>query len=81
MLVPPGSKLITGHFVKVDEANHIRRTVIELGMCQPSINTELHLLAPEPTDTGKAAVIDTNATIRGTKYLARQGWINPDRAK
>ncbi len=73
--------MITGHFVKIDEANRVRRTVIELGMCQSSLDTELHLLAPGPVDTGKAAVIDTNATIGGTKYLARQGWINPDLAK
>ena len=73
--------MITGHFVKVDEANRVRRTVIGLGMCQSSLDTELHLLAPEPADTGKAAVIDTNATIGGAKYLAQQGWINTDLAK
>ncbi|MFZ2312150.1 MAG: hypothetical protein WAV82_05985, partial [Methylobacter sp.] len=57
MPVSPGSILITGHFVKVDEANHIRRTVTRLGMCQSSLDTELHLLAPEPADMGKRRLL------------------------
>lgn len=47
--VPPGSILVTGHFVKIDEGNRLRRNVIGLGLGQSSLDTEVRLLAPAPS--------------------------------
>ncbi|MGZ8237474.1 MAG: DUF4410 domain-containing protein [Methylobacter sp.] len=46
MPVPQGSILLTGHFVKIDEGNRLRRNVIGLGLGQSSLDTQVRLLAP-----------------------------------
>jgi hypothetical protein len=46
MPVTPGSILVTGHFVKVDEGNRLRRNVIGLGLGQSSIDSDVRILAP-----------------------------------
>lgn len=46
--VSPGLISITGHFVKDDEGNRFRQTVIGLGIGQSSLDTKVRLLAPCP---------------------------------
>ena len=46
MPVSPGSILVTGHFVNIDEGNRLRRNVIGLGSGQSSLDAEVSLLAP-----------------------------------
>ncbi|HEY8158855.1 MAG TPA: DUF4410 domain-containing protein [Methylobacter sp.] len=46
---PPGSILVTGHFVKIDEGNRLRRNVIGLDLGQSSLDTEVRVLAPAPS--------------------------------
>ncbi|MGR9086992.1 MAG: DUF4410 domain-containing protein [Gammaproteobacteria bacterium] len=49
MPVSPGSILITGHFVRIDEGNRLRRNIIGFGLGQSSLDTEVRLLAPGPS--------------------------------
>ena len=44
--IVPGSILITGQIIKIDEGNSIRRNVIGLGAGQSSLDTKISVLAP-----------------------------------
>jgi len=47
--VMPGSILITGYFVNIDEGNRLRRNVIGLGMGKSSLDSKVRVLAPSPS--------------------------------
>jgi len=47
--VTPGSILITGYFVNIDEGNRLRRNVIGLGMGKSSLDSKVRVLAPSPS--------------------------------
>lgn len=61
MPVPGGSLLLTGRFVKIDEGNPLRRNVIGLGMGQSSLDAEVRLLAPGPSDYQELIVFEAHA--------------------
>jgi hypothetical protein len=61
MPVPPGSIVVTGHFVNIDEGNRLRRNVIGLGMGQSSVDAEVSLLAPSPSGYTELAVFEAHA--------------------
>jgi hypothetical protein len=61
MPVPPGSILVTGHFIKIDEGNRLRRNVIGLGMGQSSLDAEVRLLAPGPSGYTELEVFQAHA--------------------
>lgn len=61
MPVSQGSILITGHFVKIDEGNRLRRNVIGLGLGQSSLDTEVRLLAPGPSGYEELIAFDAHA--------------------
>lgn len=61
MPVPQGSILITGHFVKIDEGNRLRRNVIGLGLGQSSLDTEVRLLAPGPSGYAELITFEAHA--------------------
>lgn len=61
MPVSPGSILITGHFVKIDEGNRLRRNVIGLGMGQSALDTEVRLLAPGPSGYQELITFDAHS--------------------
>lgn len=46
MPLPPGSVLVTGHFVNIDEGNRLKRMVIGLGAGQSSIDAQVSVMAP-----------------------------------
>lgn len=46
MRINPGAILLTGHFVKIDEGNRLRRNAIGLGFGQSSIDCDVRVLAP-----------------------------------
>ena len=46
MPVSPGSVLVTGHFLKIDEGNRLQRNAIGLGMGQSSVDCDVNVLAP-----------------------------------
>ena len=58
--VPPGAILITGQFIKIDEGNRLRRTVIGLGLGKSSLDTEVRLLAPEPSGYKELRVFEAH---------------------
>jgi hypothetical protein len=47
--VTPGSILITGDFVSIDEGNRLRRNAIGLGMGKSSLDSKIRVLAPSPS--------------------------------
>jgi len=57
--VVPGSILITGQIIKIDEGNSIRRNVIGLGAGQSSLDATISVLAPSAS--GNKALITFNA--------------------
>ncbi|MEC4747283.1 DUF4410 domain-containing protein [Methylomicrobium sp. Wu6] len=59
--VAPGSVLITGHFINIDEGNRLRRNVIGLGSGQSSLDAEVRLLAPGPSGYTDLAVFEAHA--------------------
>ena len=58
-LIVPGSILITGQIVKIDEGNSIRRNVIGFGAGQSSLDATISVLAP--SSSGNKALITFNA--------------------
>ena len=61
MPVAPGSILITGQFVKIDEGNRLRRNVIGLGFGKSSIDTNVSLLAPGTSGYEQLIAFDAHA--------------------
>lgn len=61
MPVAPGSILITGHFVNIDEGNRLRRNVIGLGLGQSSLDAKIRILAPGPSGYTELAAFDAHA--------------------
>ncbi|MGR8952575.1 MAG: DUF4410 domain-containing protein [Gammaproteobacteria bacterium] len=61
MPVAPDSILITGHFIKIDEGNRLRRNVIGLGLGESSLDAEVRLLAPGPSGYTELAAFDAHA--------------------
>jgi hypothetical protein len=59
--VAPDSVLVTGHFLKIDEGNRLRRNVIGLGVGQSTLDAEVRLLAPGPTGYTELAVFEAHA--------------------
>jgi len=47
--VTPGSILITGYFVDIDEGNRLQRNAIGLGMGKSSLDSKVRVLAPSPS--------------------------------
>jgi len=73
VLVPPGSILVTGHFVNVDEGNRLRRNVIGLGMGQSSVDAEVRVLAPAPSGYTELTVFDAHADSGNMPGVAIMG--------
>jgi hypothetical protein len=61
MPVSQGSILITGHFVKIDEGNRLRRNVIGLGLGKSSLDTEVRLLSPGPSGYQELIAFEAHA--------------------
>jgi Domain of unknown function (DUF4410) len=59
--VTPGSILITGYFVNIDEGNQLRRNVIGLGMGKSSIDSKVSVLAPSPSGNQELIAFDAHA--------------------
>ena len=59
--VTPGSILITGYFVDIDEGNRLRRNVIGLGMGQSSLDSKVRVLAPSPSGYQELIAFDAHA--------------------
>lgn len=59
--VTPGSILITGYFVDIDEGNRLRRTVIGLGMGKSSLDSKVRVLAPSPSGYKELIAFDAHA--------------------
>jgi hypothetical protein len=59
--VVPGSILITGYFVNIDEGNRLRRNVIGLGMGKSSLDSKVHVLAPSPSGYQELIAFDAHA--------------------
>ena len=56
----PGSILITGYFVDINEGNRLRRNVIGLGMGQSSLDSKVRVLAPSPSGYRELIVFDAH---------------------
>jgi hypothetical protein len=61
MPVTQGSILVTGHFVKIDEGNRLRRNVIGLGMGQSSTDSDVRVLAPSPSGLQELIAFEAHA--------------------
>lgn len=61
MPVTQGAILVTGHFVKIDEGNRLRRNVIGLGMGQSSIDSDVRVLAPSPSGLQELIAFEAHA--------------------
>lgn len=61
MPITPGSILVTGHFVNIDEGNRLRRNVIGLGAGKSSLDATVSVLAPGPTGLGEIIGFDAHA--------------------
>jgi len=61
MPVTQGSILVTGHFVKIDEGNRLRRNVIGLGMGKSSIDSDVRVLAPSPSGLEELIAFEAHA--------------------
>jgi hypothetical protein len=59
--VTPGSILITGYFVDIDEGNRLRRNVIGLGMGKSSLDSKVRVLAPSPSGYQELIAFDAHA--------------------
>lgn len=57
----PGSILITGHFMKIDEGNRLRRNVVGFGMGQSSVDAAVSVLAPTPSGLKEIIAFDAHA--------------------
>jgi hypothetical protein len=59
--VPPGSILITGYFVDIDEGNRLRRNVIGLGMGKSYLDSKIRVLAPSSSGYRELIAFDAHA--------------------
>jgi len=59
--VTPGSILITGYFVDINEGNRLRRNAIGLGMGKSSIDSKVRVLAPLPSGYQELISFDAHA--------------------
>jgi len=59
--VTPGSILITGYFVDIDEGNRLRRNLIGLGMGKSSLDSKVRVLAPSPSGYQELIAFDAHA--------------------
>jgi len=57
----PGSIIITGAFVDIDEGNQAQRSVIGLGMGKSSLDSEVVVLAPSPSGDQELLAFDAHA--------------------
>ncbi|MDD5462368.1 MAG: DUF4410 domain-containing protein [Methylococcales bacterium] len=58
---PPGSILITGYFVDIDEGNRLRRNVIGLGMGKSSLDSKVRVLAHSSSGYRELTAFDAHA--------------------
>lgn len=56
-----GSILITGHFVKIDEGNRLRRNIIGFGAGQSSVDSDVQVLAPSSSGVRELASFSAHA--------------------
>ncbi len=61
MPLTPGSILVTGHFVDIDEGNRLKRTVIGFGMGQSTIDANVSVMAPSPSGYEQLIGFDAHA--------------------
>jgi len=57
----PGSILITGYFVDIDEGNQLQRNVIGLGMGKSYLDSKIRVLAPSPSGYKELIAFDAHA--------------------
>ncbi|MDO9214479.1 MAG: DUF4410 domain-containing protein [Methylococcales bacterium] len=57
----PGSIIITGAFVNIDEGNQAQRSVIGLGMGQSPLDSKVVVLAPSPSGNQELVSFDAHA--------------------
>jgi len=57
----PGSIIITGTFVDIDEGNQAQRSVIGLGMGKSSLDSKVVVLAPSPSGDQELLAFDAHA--------------------
>ena len=57
----PGSIIITGAFVDIDEGNQAQRSVIGLGMGKSSLNSKVVVLTPSPSGDQELLAFDAHA--------------------
>ena len=57
----PGSILITGYFVDIDEGNRLQRNAIGLGMGKSYLDTKVRVLAPSPSGYRELIAFDAHA--------------------
>jgi len=57
----PGSILITGYFVDIDEGNRLQRNVIGLGMGKSYLDSKVRVLAPSPSGYRELVAFDAHA--------------------
>jgi hypothetical protein len=57
----PGSIIITGAFVNIDEGNQARRSVIGLGIGKSSLDSKVVVLAPSPSGDQELLSFDAHA--------------------
>jgi len=57
----PGSILITGYFVDIDEGNRLQRNVIGLGMGKSYLDSKVRVLAPSPSGYRELIAFDAHA--------------------
>ncbi len=72
----PGSIIITGAFVNIDEGNQARRSVIGLGMGKSSLDSKVVVLAPSPSGDQELLAFDAHADsgdIPGAAVLGPAG--------
>jgi hypothetical protein len=61
MPVNPGSILVTGHFLKIDEGNRLQRNAIGFGLGQSSVDCDVEVLAPMQTGLSPIASFSAHA--------------------
>jgi len=59
--VTPGSILITGYFVNINEGNSLRRQIIGFGMGESRLSSKVQVLAPSPSGHKELIAFDANA--------------------
>ena len=57
----PGSILITGYFVDIDEGNRLQRNAIGLGMGKSYLDSKVRVLAPSPSGYQELIAFDAHA--------------------